>query len=812
MVSGASISYRSTLIDSNNTDTMLNQVAQQSTHLERIMELMNLSVRSTKLFLLETQHQSHRQAVTTYLDEIINLINMMQHIDQLDQQDLSERLTLLAGYINRYKSTIARLFETRTDPMRQYPAMRILNQVLLPIRHKIDLTLNDALAEAKLAILDHATPPHIYTNLVDLQVMYSKMNFEFRLFMVNRNGDFNLASNSKRFENIDHIYLTILEMIDHLKQHDNREKLKLSALVAIEVMEKNLPAWKAGIGAIKDLSDTNSWRLDTLIMQKQLHPLSDDITRSIQSMTKTIKDSNWAVIQSHKNIRWIQTLIFVALIGIIIIYIITMLISLDKMVFKSIADIAKALKAAAFGESQQLLIQPKTRETQDLFDAFYEMNLQVRNRQMALEYQSLHDELTGLPNRSLLLERMDYQLIAAKRNELPFSLCILDLNRFKEVNDTLGHHIGDQLLIDVGERFNRCLREIDSIARLGGDEFAILLPNTTRKQSETVVKKLLDVIKKPFEINEHQLFADVSIGIASFPTDGQDRNTLIQHADVAMYNAKLNHLGYTHYNIDEDGHSVDHLSLVHDLKKAIHNNELDLHYQPKMDISKNTPVGAEALLRWNHPELGAISPDHIIDIAEGVGIIDELTLWVINRAISQCAICKKGGFHINMSINLSVKNLLNSQLSGQIGAILDRHKLDSRFITFEITESSMMNNPKNSIKVLNELNAIGVNISVDDFGTGFSSLAYLKKLPVSELKIDKSFVMEMKRNNSDAVIVHSTIKLGHNLGLHITAEGIENQQTYDLVKHYGCDLAQGYFISHPLPTDKFMRWLKNNSD
>lgn len=808
IIIGASIGYRATLIDSKKAEEMRNQVSQQSEHLEHVKELKNLSDRSMQLFLLDPQQREHRQAVTKYLDEIISHIDEMQYVDQFGLQDLDERLNQLDENINRFKTVTARLFEIRTDPMRQYPAMRITIQTLMPLRNDIVVSLNEAIAEAKSGLSDSDIAPHIYSDFVELQDMFSRMTFAFRLFMVNRNGGFNSSAISQQLENIDKMYLLIMEMINHLKIHAKNRALDFNGVLAIETLETNLPPWKRDIKAIKEMNDSDSWRLDTLVIQKQIHPLSDEIAATIHSITDTIDDHNDLVVQSHRQIRQMQALLFASLIGIIVIYIITMLISLDKMVFKPIAAVAKALKAEAFGENQQLLIQPRARETRDLVDAFYEMNLQVRNRQMALEYQALHDALTGLPNRSLLLERMDYQLIAAKRDDLPLSLFILDLNRFKEVNDTLGHHIGDQLLIEVGQRFKNCMREIDTIARLGGDEFAILLPNTPRQQSETVAQKLIDVVKEPFRINENQLFIGVSIGIASYPTDGKDRNTLVQHADVAMYNAKLNHLGFTHYNVDEDDHSVDRLSLVQDLRHAIRNDELELYYQPKVDIFKNIPVAAEALLRWNHPELGFIAPDQIIDIAEGVGLIDELTTWVMNRAIAQCAICQNEGHDISMSINLSVKNLLNNQLSDEIKATLIRHDLNSRFITFEITEGSMMDNPENSIKVLNELSEIGVDISVDDFGTGFSSLAYLKQLPVNELKIDKSFVIDMEQNDSDAVIVHSTIELGHNLGLQIVAEGVENQQTCDILKHYGCDLAQGYFISHPLPTNEFMTWLR----
>lgn len=806
VIAGATIGYRSTLIDSNKADEMLDIATQQYDHLEHIKEFIHTAYRSMDFFLIDPQQNDHHQIVRKSISSAISHIERMKAIDNSEQHTINERLTLLNKKIRRFEVEAELLFDVRIDPLRQYPPMDLASRITQPNRDLMTTALDEAIFEAKSAISESGAESYI--DFVELQHNLDRMRLIFRLYMLNRNGGFDTPGTEQQADNVEDIYNSVLVQLAHMKEHDMRGELEFDGSIAIEVIETRLPEWMAGFRAIKEIDNSGEWRLDTQIMRQNILPLSDEIAQILNSIGETIRHESEQIIAFHHQIRATQNLLLVTLIVIIIIYILTMLLSLKKMVFRPIAAVARALKAEAFGESQELLLHTRTRETQDLIDAFYEMNLQVRNRQMALEYQALHDSLTGLPNRTLLLERMDYQLMTAKREEQPLSLFILDLNRFKEVNDTLGHHIGDQLLIDVGHRFKACLREIDTIARLGGDEFAILLPITNHTQSETVAKKLIEAVKEPYAIEDNLLHIGVSIGIACYPNDGEDHNTLMQHADVAMYNAKLNHLGYTHYNVDEDDHSVGRLSLIQDLRQAIGNNELDLYFQPKMDIYENIPVGAEALLRWNHSTLGFIPPDQIVNIAEGVGLIDELTSWVMNRAIAQCSACHAEGLQLGMSINLSVKNLLNNQLADEITVLLERHQLNSRFVTFEITESSMMDNPENSIKVLNELSDIGVAISVDDFGTGFSSLAYLKQLPVNELKIDKSFVLEMERNDSDAVIVHSTIELGHNLGLYVVAEGVEDQQTCDILKHYGCDLAQGYFIAHPLPANEFMTWLK----
>jgi diguanylate cyclase (GGDEF)-like protein len=757
------------------------------------------------LFLIDPQQKTQRGEFEARLIRAISHIEKMYVVNSQEDHILDNRLTLLERTIYQLMEETEYLFNLRIDPIRQYPSMEISNRVMQPARTLMMVALDEAIYEAKSAITESGLES--YTDFVELKDRLNSMNLYFRLFMVNRSGGFDSAGIAQQAQSIREIYASILTMLEHQKEHETAGDFGFDGSAAIAMLAEYLPKWIGGFNAIQEIDNSVGWRLDTQIMQQNILPLTEQITATIQSIDETIKLENERIAESHDQIRAAQNLLLAVIILIIAIYIITMLVSLDKMVFRPIAAVARALKAEAFGENRESLLHTSTCETQDLIDAFHEMNLQVHNRQMALEYQAMHDALTGLPNRTMLLERSMYQLMMARRSEQSLSLFILDLNRFKEVNDTLGHHIGDQLLINVGRRFKDCLREIDTIARLGGDEFAILLPNTLPEQAESVAQKLVAAITEPFTVEDNRLYIGVSIGIASYPADGEDSNTLMQHADVAMYNAKLNHLGYAHYDIEEDGHSIGRLSLVQDLRNAIQNDELTLFFQPKVDLFEHIAVGAEALLRWNHPGLGYIPPDQVVDIAEGVGLINELTSWVMNRAVEECALLHTHGHKLNMSINLSVKNLLNNDLASEIKALLEKHQLSSRFITFEITESSMMANPENAIRVLNELSDIGVAISVDDFGTGFSSLAYLKQLPVNELKIDKSFVIEMERNDSDAVIVHSTIELGHNLGLYVVAEGVENQQTRDILKHYGCDLAQGYFISRPIPVDELLVWL-----
>ena len=479
----------------------------------------------------------------------------------------------------------------------------------------------------------------------------------------------------------------------------------------------------------------------------------------------------------------------------------------ERIVLRPIARVALALKQEARGKDGGRAPHAGAVEIQDLIDAFSELQKQVYARQAALEHQALHDTLTGLPNRSLLMDRLQQAILALRRENKPCSLMIMDLDRFKDINDTLGHQAGDLLLQQVSVRLNDALRESDTAARLGGDEFALLLPDADQPFAGQIAQRVLKAMEQVFIVNDHSLHVGASLGIALYPRHGQDAQALIQHADVAMYVAKRSHGGYAFYDTGQDPHSVERLGLITDLGLAINRDALELYYQPKVAIATRRVTGVEALLRWRHGSRGFIPPDEVIPLAEQTGLIRPLTQWVINTALRQCALWRSHGRALPVAINLSARNLQDSNLDGQIGDYLAAWNLPPEFVELEITEGAVMDNPQHAQDMLTRLDLMGVRIAIDDYGTGFSSLAYLKKLPVNELKIDKSFVMDMDQDDNDAVIVRSTIDLAHNLGLRVTAEGVETLDIWHLLDMLGCDTAQGYYISPPLPAAEFERWM-----
>ncbi len=433
----------------------------------------------------------------------------------------------------------------------------------------------------------------------------------------------------------------------------------------------------------------------------------------------------------------------------------------------------------------------------------------ARHQVSSLRHQAMHDALTGLPNRTLLFEALESAIEAARARGTTAALMLMDLDRFKEVNDTFGHQFGDALLKQVAFRLQNQMRNADVVARLGGDEFAIVLPSTADAHSCAITaRRILNTLEQPFVVEAQVLEVGASIGIALYPEHGTDARTLLRRADVAMYDAKQKQSGYSFHREDGDARTADQMSLVVELRRAIEAKELELHYQPKLHMRSGLMTRCEVLMRWNHPQRGLLAPSAFIPAAERTGLIRAMTDWLLNAALQQCRAWQDEGAPIHLAVNVSAKSLLDHNLPSKVQAALDRWQVDPRFLKIEITESSIMADPAHALAILSMLQSMGVRLSVDDFGTGYSSLTHLRELPIDEIKIDKSFVMGMTTSEADAAIVRTMIDLGHNLGKQVCAEGVEDEQMWRMLAEFGCDLAQGYWISRPKPAAELMDWLK----
>jgi diguanylate cyclase (GGDEF)-like protein len=493
------------------------------------------------------------------------------------------------------------------------------------------------------------------------------------------------------------------------------------------------------------------------------------------------------------------------------IFILLVYVVLDKLLLLPVRKVVSALQAESHGGQETLLPTPNSQETLQLINAFKDMRKQIHSRQDALEYQALHDSLTGLANRHLLFDRLQQAIQHARRQQQSLAFYILDLDRFKEINDTMGHQVGDSLLEEVGLRLTETLRDTDTVARLGGDEFAILIEDCNLSKAIHVANKILSAFEQTYHVNNLHLYLNVSIGIAFYPEHDHSAQGLIQRADIAMYVAKRSKNGYAIYDINQDQHSINRLALDSDLRAALEDTEqLMLFYQPKQDLESNRVSEVEALLRWQHPEHGLVPPTEIIPLAEQTGLIQSLTYWVVEAAIKQHLAWRQESLMINIAINISTHNLQDKNFFPNIETLLLRYQVSGDFLIFELTESAMMSDPAHAIASITAFCKLGIQFSIDDFGTGFSSLSYLKQLPAHELKIDKSFVMNMHNNDNDAVIVRSIIELAHNLSLRVVAEGVEDKDTLDLLSILDCDAVQGFYIQRPASAGDITEWLSNH--
>ncbi|MBT0773833.1 EAL domain-containing protein [Kineosporia sp. J2-2] len=434
-----------------------------------------------------------------------------------------------------------------------------------------------------------------------------------------------------------------------------------------------------------------------------------------------------------------------------------------------------------------------------------------RELQNEIQRRALHDDLTGLPNRALLTDRIQQALRDGSRHGIRLGLMIIDLDRFKEINDTLGHHYGDELLIQVGEALKRALRGVDTVARLGGDEFAVLLPQVSDINGACAVAwKLHDALEDSFVVEGVELDVEASIGVAVSDLGTEDvadsAAALLQRADVAMYVAKGRSTGVAGYDPRDDVNTIERLALLGDLRRALSNDELFLVYQPKISLTDGALGSVEALLRWRHPVRGMVPPDKFIPLAENTGLIGTLTKHVLDTALAQARTWMDAGLPLNIAVNTSARNLHDEEFDRTVRSLLIKHGVSPSTLILEVTESALMADPVRATQLLERLHAQGISISIDDFGAGYTSIKQLRNLPISELKVDRSFVQAMEQDEGEELIVRSVIELGRNLGLTTVAEGVETPDALVRLASFGCDIAQGYVLARPMPAEDLDRW------
>ena len=715
-----------------------------------------------------------RRAAEDRLAEADRHARTLRALDWIHQEGLDGPARRLAEAIVELERQALRLMAVRSDLGQLFPASGILDDALSPANARFNTLAQLALGEAEAETADAAR-----RLFEQVQHAWGQMIGAFRLYLVRRAGiygDSERGLDNARHD-IDLHHGRVLELLERLQALSDRGRLGLQGSES-----------QAG------------WRADAPLIANRIQPLYAEIWQLLDTIDNQVEAAArsevalWALV-ARRLIQhtWLLAGIAFLIIGIGYVY-------FQRTVLGPISSLTRAMKAATAGSPPLPII-----EARNLVQAFQQMRARIDERQRALRHQTLHDDLTGLPNRTLLHDRLQQALSRANRHGRPLCLLMLDLDRFKEINDTLGHDAGDEVLREIAQRLSGLLRRTDTVARLGGDEFAVLLPDTGVGEAEAMARRISEHIEQPIRRQDHQLLVGSSIGIANYPEHGHDVATLIKRADVAMYVAKQEGLTHSVYDLDADRHSLGRLSLIGELRKAIDGDELVLAFQPKLAVSDGRLVGVEVLLRW--PRWSRITPEYLIQTAEQTALIRPLTLWVLDRALAQCAEWRSRGWDIPVAVNLSTWNLDHSDIGDRVDALLREHRLPGRCLELEITENAMMRNPERAIRILGRLSQLGIQLSVDDYGTGFSSLAYLKQMPVDRIKIDKSFVMDMLEDDNDAVIVRSTIDLAHNLGLEVVAEGVENREIWDLLEILRCDQAQGFHIARPMETGDFEAWL-----
>lgn len=437
--------------------------------------------------------------------------------------------------------------------------------------------------------------------------------------------------------------------------------------------------------------------------------------------------------------------------------------------------------------------------------------IQIQER---LQHMAHHDALTDLPNRNLFLDRLQQSLNRARWHDRLVAVMFMDLDRFKIINDTLGHNVGDQLLLQLSQRLAKTVRDGDTIARFGGDEFAILLDDiNSESHISSLAEKLLDTLATPFKFNKQELFVTASIGVSIFPNDGEDSDTLLRNADVAMYRAKdLGKNNYQFYSDDLSARIFERLALENNLRHALERDEFILYYQPQIDARTNKVSGVEALLRWQHPELGLVTPNNIIPLLEETGLIEKVGHWVLETACRQSrALHDAGWSYLHMSVNISSRQFNNTDFISSLHDIINQTKINPEFLELELTESMLMRNASATINALHSLSGRGVRFAIDDFGTGYSSLTYLRRFPIDTIKIDRSFIHDVTDNPDDAAITSAIIVMAQSLSLNVIAEGVENQKQLDFLTSRNCHYLQGNFFSRPLPAEELSQFLEKQN-
>jgi diguanylate cyclase (GGDEF)-like protein len=726
--------------------------------------------------------------------------NALAGLPWSQRNDQATAASRIAADFDRLRQSAGELIATRRDPDRLYPALGLMRETLGPANRNF----LDAAQQALSSLEDRDRPDddRVRTLLREVRYYWSRMVGEFRLFITARIGLLGGTQDQTRRANLETYHAGVRSALDKLTEIQREGHLGLSVDSAVDRMRQVETEWLQGFRRVEQLYTSRNWRADFPLITDRLYPVFEAIQAELQDLNRALERSARgemaALSRAARNIAVFPW----ALVGLHLVVVGAGYLYLRRRVLDPLSQLTRALRREAEGKAAALSTAGGPSEIRELSEAFRRMRQEVRSRQGALEHQAFHDPLTGLPNRALLEDRLNQAILRSRRSGHGGALMMLDLDFFKEINDTFGHPTGDSVLQEVAERLSGELRESDTVARFGGDEFSILLPGLGADQAREAAARLLDALQPRLEVGGHNFHVSGSIGIVIFPEHGEEPETLVRRADMAMYQAKDKRQGAALFQTNQDNRSSAQLTGTAELYEDILQDRIPLHFQPQWELASDRMIGGETLLRWSSRDGTPVPPPEVLAMAQRAGVLHLLTRRILNAAMREAAGWDQASPR-HLAVNLTTEDLQMGELPGHIREQLTAWGLAPAMLELEITENDMMADPERARRVLGELRLLGVRIAIDDYGTGYSSLAYLRGLPVDVLKIDKSFVMDLAASPDNQSIVRSTVELGHNLGLTVVAEGVEDADSLELLRHYGCDRAQGFHLGHPMPAEGF---------
>lgn len=734
-------------------------------------------------------------------------------LEDLDTENLpvagdarfSQQSTTLHQRMLELRQEIQRLMAVRVDRESMFPAMPTIVNVMFPA--------NEAFTTANAVVLEELDPAmHLETVLLfrDLQHLWTQMISEFRVFMGFRTGTFGSAEVGMPVysSNVELLHQSVIERLQDVQGYTELPDIGFEVELAYEDMLAAAQTWHSAFGEVRNIQSSPGWRMDVPLLENNIRPILLDIQDSLNNLDRHAESLYQASVLSLDTSADRITLN---------IWVIAMLVSavfvlgfayFRNRILSPIRQIADALYAEARGEElQQYPKLPETAEISDLVNAFDRMHEEVQAREQELEFYAHHDALTELPNRFFFRRNLAEMMKNIGDKPEKLAIILLGLDRFKEINDTYGFKVGDDVLQDIGRMLRQYEGPAELVARQAGDEFGIIVRDADASQARQIATSLHTLFGRVFRSRGHNLRVSASIGISIFPDHGNTADMLISRASLALHQAKHDHSIIAMYSRERDPDSRARIRAIDTLRHALENNQLRVKYQPQLNLHTGEVTGFEALTRCELTQDLGLNTQQMIDLAEETGLIHPLTEWLLTSILQQCENWGKERNSLQISMNLSAASFHNPDLVNLIRGGLSAWGIKGSQLKLEITEGVMMTDPRQAERVLHELNALDIRISIDDFGTGYSSLQYLRNLPVHELKIDRSFVNSIMASKKDTSIVQTVIDFAHNLEITVVAEGVEDRETFDQLKRMGCDMIQGFYISRPVTEDDVNYWL-----